>query len=136
MFPHGFLDGLLKHGCLEQRRPIGYTDDSLIRLEHHPRHAYVELLARLQVEPEAAQHDGDEATRAGADNEIEVVAWFRYLVAPRSFAFDFDVGAVHQLLEDNDHGIAADPSTICCCPAGRVSDLGPCWRVSGTGPVL
>lgn len=117
--PHGLPDGMLKHRGLEQCRAIGYAGDGLVRLEHHAGHLHVELLALLQVEPQTAQHDGNEAACAGADDQVEVVTWLGNLVATRGFPFDLDVGAVHELLEDDEHGIAANSSAILLALARR-----------------
>ena len=42
-----------------------------------------------------------------------MVAWFGDLVAARRLAFAFDIGAVHEFLEDDEHGVAADTASIC-----------------------
>lgn len=93
--PHSLPDRMLKHRGFEQCRAVGDAGDRLVRLEDHARHLHVELLALLQVEAQPAEHDGDEAACAGANDQVEVVTWLGNLVAARGFPFDLDVGPVH-----------------------------------------
>jgi hypothetical protein len=55
-----------------------------------------------------------------------MVAWLRDLVSSWSAAFCLDEGPVHQLLHNDEHGVAAHASTIWT----TVSTLfwGACWR--------
>src|SRR3712207_7726419 len=56
--------------------------------------SHVDVLASLDVESQAAQHDGYQTARARAGNQVEVVAWFGDFVSLRSAAFDLDKSAV------------------------------------------
>lgn len=113
MFPHAFPDGLLELGSLEQGRPVRNPRNRLVRLEDSARHAYIDFLAGFEVEAETSEHDSNQTAGARAGNQVEMVAWFGDLVATRWFALAFDVGAVHEFLKNDEHGVAANTASIC-----------------------
>lgn len=112
VFSHALHDGLLQLGCLEQSRSVRYARKCLVRLEHFSGHAHVDVFARLDVHSQPSQHNGDQASGAGARDEVEMFAWFRDFVSFRSPSFSLDKGSVHELLQYNEHGVAAHASAI------------------------
>lgn len=113
MLPDSLLDGLFQLAGLEQRRSIWNAGDRLVCLKDHLGQANVQLLARLQVQAQPAEHDGDQPAGAGADDEVKVVAWLRDFVAAGGAAFDLDERAVHEFLDNDEHGVAANASSVC-----------------------
>lgn len=112
MFAHTFADGLLELGGLEERRAVWDAGEGLVGFEDATGHAHVDFLAGLEIEAEPPQHEGDQTAGAGADDEVKVVAGFGNLIATRGLAFAFDIDAVHEFLEDDKHGVAADTAAI------------------------
>jgi hypothetical protein len=105
-------DSLFELAGLEKCRAIRYSGDGLVRLEHDAGQSHVELLAGLEVQSEPAEHNSYQAASAGADDEVKMVAWLWDLVATRRAPFRFDKGAVHKLLDNDEHGIAAHTTAI------------------------
>lgn len=140
MFPHTLLDRLLQLRSFEQRRSVWYSRNRLIRFKHFPRHPYVNLFARLQIQPQPSQHDRYQSTRTGPDDKVEVVAWFWNLVSFGRLAFDLDVCPVHELLNDYEHGIASHATSICQVLAGGLARLRmvclPRERILSGGPLV
>jgi hypothetical protein len=112
VFAHALHDGLLQLRGLKQRGAVGDTGERLVCLEDLPRHAHVDVLARLHVHPQPAQHDGNQPAGACPRNEVEVLAWLRYLVSLRCSPLGLDKGPVHQLLEDDEHRVPPHASAI------------------------
>lgn len=113
MFLYSLLDSFFELASFEQGRSIRNTGDGLVGLEHHAGHAHVELLACLEVEAESAHHDGNQAAGSGSDDEVKVVAWLGDFMSSGSAAFCFDKGSVHELLDDDEHGVTSDTTSIC-----------------------
>ena len=113
MLAYALHDGLLQLRCFEQGRSVGDTRECLVRLEDLPRHAHVYILASLHVHPQPPQHDGNQPTGARSRNEVEVLAWFRYLVSLRCSSLGLDKSPVHELLEDDKHRVPPHASAIC-----------------------
>lgn len=123
VFAHAFPDRFLELRGLEQRRAIRNTGDSLIRLKDPPGHAHINFFTGLEVEAKTSQHDCDQAAGAGAGNQVKVVAGLGYLVATRRLAFAFDIGSIHEFLEDNEHGVTANTTSICLVVSTCISDV-------------
>lgn len=106
-------DRLFQLAGLEECGSVGNAGNGLVGLEDHAGHADIELLAGLEVESEAAKHNGNETAGSCADNEVKVVAWLGDFVAAWGAALGFDKGAMHEFLDDDEHGIATDTATVC-----------------------
>lgn len=109
---HAFANGLLEFGSLEQGRAVRDPGNRLVSLEDPAGHAHVDLLARFEIEAQPAEHESDQAACSGAGDQIKVVAWLGDLVTTWRFAVAFDVAAIHEFLEDDEHGVAADAASI------------------------
>jgi hypothetical protein len=126
VFTHALHDCIFELGRLEQRVSVRDAGEGLVRLEDAFGHAHVDVFASVDVHAQASQHDGDQATGARASDEVEVVAWLRDFVSLRSPSLGLDEGAVHQLLEDDEHRVAAHTPTI--CPASVPGCSARRWR--------
>lgn len=112
MLADGLTDGLFQLAGFEEGGSVWDAGNGLVGLKYHARHADVELFARLEVESEAAEHNGDETARSGADDEVKVVAWLGDFAAARSAAMSFDKGAVHEFLDNDEHGVATNTAAV------------------------
>lgn len=113
MFPYTFPDRLLELRGLEQSRTVGNTSDGLVGLKYLASHTHVYFFASLEIQAEATEHQSDQAASAGTDDQVEVIAGFGNLVATRRLTFAFDIGAVHEFLEENKHGVTTNTTAIC-----------------------
>ncbi len=98
MISDAFSNGLFELGRLEQCVLVWDPGNGLVRLKHPLCHSHVDIHAGLEVKAQSAQHDGNKTTCARADNEVEVIAWFRGRFSAGRFAFGLDVDAVHEFL--------------------------------------
>lgn len=112
MFPYTFPDRLLELRGLEQSRTVGNTSDGLVGLKYFASHTHVYFFASLKIQAEATEHQSDQAASAGTGDQVEVIARFGNLVATRGLAFAFDIGAVHEFLEENKHRVATNTTAI------------------------
>lgn len=113
MFPHTFADRLLELRGLEQSRAIGNTSDGFVGLKYFAGHTHIYLLASLEIQAEATEHQRNQAASAGTCNQVEVITRFGNLVATRRLAFAFNISAVHEFLKENKHGVATNTTAIC-----------------------
>ncbi len=98
MISDAFSNGLFELRRFEQGVLVWDAGNGLVRLEHPLRHSHVDIHAGLEVKAQSAQHDGNKTTCSRADNEVEIIAWFRGRLSAWRFAFRFDVDSVHELL--------------------------------------
>ena len=112
VFPHAIPDGFLQFRRLEQCRPVRYPGYCLVCFKDLPRHAYIDFLARFDIQPQSAQHNRNQPSGSSARNKIEILAWFRYLFSLRRPAFGLVVCLVHEFLQENEHRVAPHTSAI------------------------
>lgn len=113
MLLYSLLDSFLELASFKQGRSIRNTGNGLVGLEHHAGHAHIELLACLEVEAQTAHHDGNQTAGSGSDDEVKVVAWLGDFISSGCAAFCLDKGSVHKLLDDDEHGVTSDATSIC-----------------------
>lgn len=112
MFAYALPDGLLELGRLEQGGAVGNAGEGLIGLEDPTGHAHVDFLGGFEVESKTTQHESDQTACAGANDKVEVIAGLGDLVAAGGLAFAFDVGTVHKFLEEDEHRVTSNATTV------------------------
>lgn len=113
VLPNSLFDGIFQPAGLEQRRSVWNAGNRLVGFEHHLRHADVQLLAGLQVQTQSAQHDGNQPAGARTNNQVEMIAGLWDFMSARCAAFDVDKCAVHEFLDDDEHGVTTNASSVC-----------------------
>ena len=112
MISHALADRLLQLARLEHGPLVRHAPDGLVRFEDPPRHAHIEVHASIDVQPQATEHDRDQAARARACDQIEMLARSGDLPVTRRSPGDLDKRAMHDLLQHDQHGVPSDPSPI------------------------
>ena len=112
MFTDAFPDRLFELRGLEQSLVEGDASERFVGFKDAAGHADINILAGLEVEAQTTKHEGDQPAGAGANDEVEVVAWLGNFIATGGLAFAFDVDAVHEFLEDDKHGVATHAAAI------------------------
>ena len=112
--PNTGSDGILQHRGLEQCRPIWYSSDSFICFKDLPSHLDIHPHAVLCVHSQPSQHNRDQASCSHATDKIDVIAWFRHLMwFWRLAIMALGVNLVHEVVEEDAHGVATDSAAIC-----------------------
>ena len=107
-----FADCIFKPASLEQCALERDAGKGFVGFEDTLRHAHINVLAGLDVHSQTAKHDSDQAAGTGANDEVEVVARLGDFMSLGCPSLDLHESSVHELLQQDEHRIAADASAI------------------------